>query len=372
MRAVFKFLNLLALIVLALSVLACYSNPNSFWQISFIGFAFPFALAANFFFLLIWLWKRDKFGWLPLFAIVLCWSFIRSSFGLNYFSTNEEQGIKLLTWNVKNFDLYNWSGNKNTRGKMMDLIRRENPSIICLQEFYSDNNKILGNVSYLADSLGYKNYFFVPVAEKTKQPKSDIQRIKWNNEALHQQWGVAIFSKYEILGTGRIDFPNSKFNSGVYADLKINGKKIRVYSAHLESVHLHKEDYYTIEDIEDNQKPDWLSVKNILRKMKLATTKRAEQAQVLKQALDDYCCEQILCGDFNDVPVSFTSHTLRENFQDAFVEKGKGFGATFLSRLSLFRIDYALFSEHFKIHSYRSVHEKLSDHYPVIVTFSAK
>ena len=29
-----------------------------------------------------------------------------------------------MTWNVKNFDLYNWTGNEETRNKMMELIQQ--------------------------------------------------------------------------------------------------------------------------------------------------------------------------------------------------------------------------------------------------------
>ena len=106
LRGFFKFLNLLALVVLLLSCLATYIQPKEIWQLSFIGFAFPVVLIVNTFFLLLWIFKRDRFGLIPLIAIVLTWKFIQSTFALNFKEENKESGIKVMTWNVKNFDLY--------------------------------------------------------------------------------------------------------------------------------------------------------------------------------------------------------------------------------------------------------------------------
>ena len=52
------------------------------------------------------------------------------------------------------------------------------------------------------------------------------------------------------------------------------------------------------------------------------------------------------------------------------VAKGNGFGATFVNKLSIFRIDYVLPSKDIKVNSYRTVRENYSDHYPVCVTLT--
>ena len=86
--------------------------------------------------------------------------------------------------------------------------------------------------------------------------------------------------------------------------------------------------------------------------------------------MNAYTGRKIVCGDFNDVPVSYTYHTVSGNLQDAFVEAGRGFSPTFSNKFSIFRIDYALLDPAFKVNSYRVVHKELSDHYPVVVTFN--
>jgi endonuclease/exonuclease/phosphatase family metal-dependent hydrolase len=55
--------------------------------------------------------------------------------------------------------------------------------------------------------------------------------------------------------------------------------------------------------------------------------------------------------------------------KDAFSEKGKGFGKTYVNNLGFFRIDNILFESKIKINSYKTIQKKLSDHYPVVVTF---
>lgn len=349
--------------------MASYINPNSFWQLSFIGFAFPVVLLINVFFLLFWLTLRKRFAFIPLIAILLCWKFILSTFAIHKPSEANEQGIKLMTWNVKNFDLYNWSHNMETRRRMMDLIRKENPDILCMQEFYN-NNQLFHNLNYIRDSLGYKYSYFHPAVELYKLTKFKTPKNGWQDGLLDQQWGVVTFSKFPITDTGRIAFNGGLANECVFTDININGKPVRLYNVHFQSIHLGYDDYATLDSLQGPAQTNWSSIKKIMRKMKLAYSKRSWQANAVKASMDEYKGAKILCGDFNDVPVSYTYKTVIGDLQDAFVEKGRGFGATFANKLSIFRIDYTLFDPDITIHSYKSIHRELSDHYPVIVTFS--
>lgn len=366
LRKFFYFLNILALVVLLLSCMAAYINPNVFWQLSFIGFAFPVVLLVNVFFLVLWLFKKSWFAILPLAAIILSWNFIHASFAYN-FTRQTESGLKLMTWNVKNFDLYNWSNNQQTRHNMMQLIAKENPDVICLQEYYS-NNQFFHNTDYIRDTLGYKYFYFPPAVENTRQPKGKVQTTLWKNGPLLQQWGVATFSKYPIADTGTIRFNNTHTNRCIYTDINVNNKQVRVYNVHFQSIHLGYDDYAAIDSMEETQQTNWTSVKNILRKMKLAYTRRSLQANAVSQSMANYKGAALLCGDFNDVPVSYTYQTVKQNLQDAFVEKGGGFGATFVNRFSIFRIDYVLPDKDIKVNSYKTIRQPLSDHYPVCVS----
>jgi len=369
-KGFFIILNIIALLVLVLSCLAAYIEPVQYWQLSFIGFAFPVVLIVNFLFLVVWVLMGNRLALVPLAAIVLTWAFIHITFAFNYIAVNKEQGIKLMTRNVKAFDLYNWSHNTEAHNNMMALIRKENPDVLCLQEFYT-NNMVFHNIDYIRDSLGYKYCYFPPAVELAKPAAKKLQQA-WHNNLLIQQWGVATFSKFPIIDTGRVDFGKTLSNSCIYTNLDIHGKTVRLYNVHFQSIHLGYEDYATLDELEGAQETRWTSLKSIIKKMKRAYTRRSIQANAVAKSMQHYEGSKIVCGDFNDVPVSYTYHTVSQNLQDAFVEKGKGFSPTFSNKLSIFRIDYVLLDPAFKINSYRVERKELSDHYPVIVSFNLK
>lgn len=367
LRGFFIFLNVGALVVLLLSCMATYINPNQFWQLSFVGFAFPVVLLINVFFLVLWLFKRSRFVFISLAAIMLSWKFIYSSFTLH--SSAEEHDVKVMTWNVKSFDLYNWSNNRETRSEMMNLIEQQNPDVLCMQEFYT-NNQYFHNLEYLRDTLGYGYCYFFPSVNLTKEPKNQLQKTLWKSGTLNQQWGVATFSKYPIIDSGQINFENSYANDCIYTDIEINGKPVRVYNVHFQSIQLGQGDYAVIDSLEHNNKAKWTDVKAVMRKMKRAYSKRATQAEAVSNHAAQHKGSKMICGDFNDVPVSYTYQTAKGELQDAFVMKGNGFGATFINKLSIFRIDYVLPDESIKVNSYKTVRKQFSDHYPVCVSLT--
>jgi endonuclease/exonuclease/phosphatase family metal-dependent hydrolase len=369
MKLLLKVLNVVALLLLLASCLASYINPNLFWQFSFIGFAFPVVLVVNICFLLLWFFLRQWFVLVPLAGIALAWNFIEPTVAFNFFEKQEEKGLKVLTWNVKNFDLYNWSHNVETRSNMMELIRHENADVLCLQEFYS-NNQTFHNLEYLRDTLGYTYCYFPPAVELTKNPKTKLQKTFWKKGPLVQKWGVATFSKFPITDTGVVTFNNTFTNRCIYSDVNFKGKTIRVYNVHFQSIHLGYDDYTALDEIEQTRQTSWAALKGIMRKMKRAFTKRALQANAVQQSARNYDGQKIILGDFNDVPVSYTYKTVRQELKDAFIEKGKGFGPTFAKKLSIFRIDYVFCSKEVTVNSYKTIRNEWSDHYPVVVTLS--
>ncbi len=358
-RRLLYFINVCVLIALFLACMSCYVSPAKAWPLSFLGLAFPVIAILSLAFLILWaIWRRRIF-WVDLLALMLCLPFIRTICAF-HFSPAQARGIKLMSYNVRNFDLYNWSGNKKTRAKIMGLIGKENPDIICFQEFYTDDDGFY-NVEYLRDSLGYKYHYLHTTYDKWYKNTSEM---KWH----HLQWGLAIFSRYQIIDTGAVRFDEQGGNQCAYADLDIHGKTLRVYNNHLQSIHLGYDDYDTIEELSENQNTNWYRIRNILRKMKHAFAKRAEQARLVHGHVSTYQGQKIVCGDFNDSPVSYTYHTISSGLNDAFIMQGKGFGQSFDTNLGLFRIDFVLPDPSINVNSYRSIHKSLSDHYPVVVT----
>lgn len=354
--------------VVAISLLASkYSgliSPETIWWLAFVGMLFPAFLILNLCFVLFWLLNRKPYFIVSLLALFFCWTQIRTFISFSKTTTIPKDAVSIMTYNVKNFDLYNWSHNSETRHKILSLIQRENPDIICFQEFYSQDTIEQKNELFLRDSLGYAYSYF------NKTFTRHYNSRKHGLIDLH--WGLAIFSKFPIRDTGTVDFSNALSNNCQWADVDIRGQKIRVFNTHLQSIHLGYDDYNTIEKIEEEKTASWLKVKNILRKLKSAYAKRAVQVAQINEATQSSSVPVVVCGDFNDQPISYSYHKLSNGLVDAFVEKGNGIGATFVNKLSFFRIDYLLFSPSLPIYNYTTIRENCSDHYPVMVRFGVE
>jgi endonuclease/exonuclease/phosphatase (EEP) superfamily protein YafD len=80
-----------------------------------------------------------------------------------------------------------------------------------------------------------------------------------------------------------------------------------------------------------------------------------------------------VCGDFNDLPFSYTYSQIKGPLTDAFVKKGRGFGRTYNQIIPTLRIDHILYDDsalHLK--AFKTVYSPLSDHSPVFANFEIK
>jgi len=93
---------------------------------------------------------------------------------------------------------------------------------------------------------------------------------------------------------------------------------------------------------------------------------RAMQAQIISKIIkENENPYVIVCGDFNDTPISYTRHKIKGNLRDAFVDSGFGLGITYNKYRFLFRIDYILHSDNIKSYNCTVGDLKDSDHYPL-------
>ena len=94
---------------------------------------------------------------------------------------------------------------------------------------------------------------------------------------------------------------------------------------------------------------------------------RAGQARLVANEIATSKVPCIVCGDFNDVPYSYTYNTMLGNLVDGFKECGSGYMYTFRGGKKKVRIDYILHDKVFKGMNYYKKELTYSDHYPVFM-----
>jgi endonuclease/exonuclease/phosphatase family metal-dependent hydrolase len=152
----------------------------------------------------------------------------------------------------------------------------------------------------------------------------------------------------------------------IHADIKFNDDTLRIFTTHLQSVQFKKRDYETINKIKNYEDSIVSNSKTIFSKLKKGIERRSIQANVIKDQLRKSQYPVIFCGDFNDVPNSYTYFTVRGNMRDAFLEKGSGIGRSFTSISPTLRIDYILTSKEFSVLQFDRIKKKYSDHYMLV------
>ena len=347
---------MVSIVCLLLSYLSPFVNPKNFWLISFFGLAYPVLLVVNGLFVIFWglQWKRKAL--FSLIVILAGWLNIGKTAQVNINNsapgnTDSTTIFKVMSYNVRLFNLYNWTNNKETTNKIFDLLQEESPDIICFQEFYhSDKKDYFATIDSLKKILKAKNYHV------------EYTIVKRGTG----HWGMATFSSYPIIKKEKISFGGKFNNICIYSDIKIGNDTIRVYNLHLSSIGLSPEDYELINDISDYKDSNEIKrTTGVLRRLKRAFVKRAKQTNLITENLKNCPYPIVVCGDFNDTPVSYSYKKIADNLNDAFIESGNGFGKTYIGKLPSFRIDYILHSKDLKSYEFLTLPDTLSDHYPV-------
>lgn len=361
-RKIMFGLNMAAVIGLVLSLLALLISPEHFWMLAFMGLAFPFLFVVNILFLMYWMviqWRRALFsGILVVFSLTKVGDFYNFSAPANREEIVNiraaDSSLHIMSYNVRLFDLYNWTNNKLTRNKIMDVIRKEQADILCFQEFFYDDTRSFNTLDTLLQ--------IQPARYKHIAHTATVKEVN--------HWGIATLSRFPIINKGTIPFRDSTDNISIFSDIKAYGDTFRVYNLHLESVRFRREDYKALKTLTGNEDQTNLDgPQRIISRMRRAYIRRARQTDVIAEHIQKSPHPVIVCGDFNDPPNSYTYHQISSSLHDAFIESGAGWGSTYIGIIPFLRIDYILYSPEFFTSLYFKVlKKKLSDHYPIVST----
>ena len=352
-------LNVIAVILIILSAIVGKVAPSQTNSFSFLGLAYIPLLLVNVLFAIYWMIRKKKTFIISLVAIVLGYQNLLNTIAFNAPQSvyTTDQMIRVMSYNSKVFGVY---GNKNaeqTRDEMLQIIRDQNPDILCLQEYYSRDDEKFDITQRIKNDLGYPYYHFGETVYLEKRK---------------QHFGVITFSKYPIIRKDKLTFSNSRNNNCIISDINFNEDTIRVFNAHLQSIHLGKEVIIDHEKTnpELNENVTLEDSKIALKKLRDAYVKRAPQARAVARNISESPYPSIVCTDLNDNPVSYSYQTISQNMCDTFIKKGIGLGSTYAGPIPGLRIDYILTSSDFEVWSFNRIDKKVSDHYPIVTLVS--
>ena len=349
MDVVMSVAMVIVIIAGLLTLLVPHISPEHLWIFTSLGLVAPVIYVATLILMLYWIirWHWVRAGTMVGLAVLGFFSFslfYRPEIGRQYGEQSYRGAFKVLTYNLRWF--YNDEGQSSV-GEVMDLIEEADPDIICLQEYNARLADRSERVKLLESR--YQCKFFGNVDE---EPDSvDIVPM-------------CIFSKYKIIRSGEILSPRTS----VWVDLRIDGDTVRVFNNHLMSTAIKSSDNEFLNHLFQKDTAREEKVRSIFRRFSDNSILRARQVDTIAKVIASSPRHRIVCGDFNDTPMSYAYSTMADDLEDTFSDCGSGYSYTYRGFFNTLRIDYILRSDEFETLSYEvpdSVHA--SDHLPVIV-----
>jgi len=340
-----------------LMVLVGYSdrlNPVEHPILSCIGMTFPIFLLVNLGFLLFWVLFRFRMVWIPVLGYLLAYVPITIYMPLNLRTADvPDDALKLVSYNVATYagnDKYGQKGFEAVR----DYLQGEHPDIVCLQE----------------DVDTWRRYVFIHYRKLFAYNDTVHFSGELNEKGDSCYTGVGIHTRFPILRRERIPY-QSKHNGSVAWYLDVCGDTLLVINNHFEGTHLSLEDrekYREIINGEMGHDTARTESKKLLVTLAESASKRAPEIDAVCRYVEAHRqYPTIVCGDFNDNPISYSRHEMGKVLHDCFKDTGRGLGLSYNQKGFFFRIDHIFCSD--DIIPYNCMIDSkidASDHYPMV------
>lgn len=343
--------NLLLVAAIVISYISVYINPSFFAFPALFGLAYPYLLLANVIMILIWAALRKKEALISVAAILLGLGYFNNFIKLRNHGREVKPDIMMLSYNVRLFNYYETKTGHGSEKKILQMIKKENPDIICLQEYFYAGNKTT-SVDYIKESLGGRWHSHTKVI----------------NRKGNKSYGIVTLSRFPIIGRGSVIHPKSS-SLTIYTDIIVGKDTLRVYNNHLQSFHLKRLERSFISDVTGEGQQSLKSIRTIYKSLVTGFASRSVQTTKVKKSVSSSPYSVIVAGDFNDTPVSFTYRKIKHGLNDAFLKAGYGAGYTYGGKYPASRIDYVLYDSKIECTDFDIIKVKYSDHYPVMAYF---
>jgi len=377
-----KLLNIIAFpatvvlgLLLMLSGLVPSISPNVSSWLPLLGLAFPVLFLLVLLTFLYWLIQRK---WRSLFSLsclllnlgpaslYVQWNDLKAERSeaeyreesLDVEMNMGSQRLKIISYNAQLFGLYQDETSVsivNTEympamDSFLRVMKAEKADVVCLQEVYAKSGGLKALARFLKAEGGF-----------------DYSQTYTLSDS--RPYGMIVLSKYKIKRWQPISLGPNTGNMAMWVDIELASRsdkhrnaRIRVYNLHLQSFRFAKQDYAVMQKQTQEQEIDIKGSKGIISRLRLGYKRRAEQVAIVKENMIACDFPKIICGDFNDIPVSYTYRQLSAGMKDAFGEAGRGLETTYKGSMPSFRIDYILYDNPMRAIRYHSVEDVPSDH----------
>lgn len=334
------FFNIVLTVLTIAGYILPFLAPKTFPLLSVLTLFLPMMLIINVLYFIYWGIQFKRQILLSSVVLLLGITFINKFYKFSGTDFKvEEQDLKIMSYNVRLFNKFEWSEKKTVPIEISDFVKSKKPDILCIQEF---SNAAEFDYSY------FPHQFILVKGNKIKT-------------------GQAIFSNFKIINSGEIIFPESN-NNVIFADLKREKDTIRVYNMHLQSISITPE----VNDLNDDiQGIDQSKSEKMFKRISKAFKKQQQQAEIIMEHKNDCPYPIIICGDMNNSAFSYVYRVIRGDLQDSFEEAGSGFGKSYDFKYYPARIDYIFADKKFHVKhfdNYPSIVD--SDHFPIFAVLA--
>jgi endonuclease/exonuclease/phosphatase (EEP) superfamily protein YafD len=358
----FLLLNILCALWLGLCHAASVTKPGLHPYLALFSLTTPIAIVVNFIFLLLWLTVHKWRALLPALTLALCYKLIIAVFAFNFFSTSNfsagQYHVKVMLWNVHGMGIYDERNNTHAL-QIMEKIQAEEPDVLCATEYYVRREDSMKPYSRkIMDDNGFKYFSYI----------SD------NTLGTEMYLGTSAFSKYPLSNMHTYLVGRSIYLLQV--DVQLPAKMIRLFSMHLYSFRFNDNDRAHFAEVKATRnvtENDMARSKILVRQFDHNYKERGDEADNIARIIAHSPYPVVVCGDFNDLPASYTYTTIRGSLNDAFVDRGAGIGRTYNQIFPTLRIDHIFYNPGaLKIIGFKCPSVTTSDHNPVIANFQIK
>ena len=344
-------INIFLILLLILAYLSIYINPATIAFPALFGLAYPYIAALNVAMVIVWILFRRWYALLSALALAAGFGYIHNFIRFTNQGKEEHHELKLMSYNIRLFNFYE-EAERNTHSKMIQLLRKEDPGILCLQEYFVKGDPAAGERK-LMEGLGGRRH----------------THFKLVKSGATSRYGIATVSRYPIIYRGDVIHPGSS-SLTIFSDIVVDTDTFRVYNNHLQSFRLRRVEGTLLSEITGEEKGGSVNkITGIYQSLMQGFASRALQVDRVRRHMESSPYPVIVAGDFNDTPVSYTYRVMRRGLKDAFVEAGYGAGFTYRGKYPPNRIDYVLYNDEIECTDFDIVKVRYSDHYPVIAYF---